>query len=149
MPPRKSETAKLRGRLAVEEGKLERQTATRLAALEKTITRQQRALTSLKKRTDKLEAQNTGLRKQVRNLRKRKAGRQRQSHVDHRLSKAEKVHLLRAWMNNKNHPETLEREGRKLAKRYKLDYKRQVQVWFRNFRRMTSGERRKLSRQGK
>lgn len=145
LPPKKSKINELRRQLAVEEGKQSRQTAARLTALEKTLPRQERVVTTLQKRVAKLEARAIKLHNQLRGLRKRKNGRTRKSHIDHRISQTEKVHLLKVWMDYKNHPKALEREGKKLAKRYKLDYQRQIQVWFRFFRRMTAAERKKLS----
>lgn len=104
---------------------------------ERVIGQHAKALATVKDQNQKLKA------KLAKQTAKHKA-RQNQRHVHHNVGRAEKAHLLRTWGEHRHDEDALTREGRRLARAYKLDYQRQVKRWFTLFGAMDQSQRRKL-----
>ena len=127
-----------------------RQAAALQTAHEKSVLKRLTALekqcTGLERRVTSLTGQNKRLRQQVIKLRENQKMRKRKRYVGHRISRAEKAHLLEIWLDHKHDEARLKKEGRKLAKRYSLHFDRQVMRWFGFFAKMVHTERHKIAK---
>ncbi len=144
---RKQTLAGLRRSAAAEQTRFERLVKKALKDLAADLAMSRARVSRLEAANKRQSAQCSRLRQEVRGLRSRqgklrkrlaqqprhRGSGKRRRHVDFRIKPAQTSHLHEVWMQLRSDDRALEREGRRLAKRYGLVYERQVKRAFQRF----------------